>query len=172
MGRITSHSAPPAAKLSYIPIHRVQSMQVRNVKLILVLLLLGIALMVVGAARINLGDQGGVSAPASPAASWITGLVGLALVASGAFLLGKRSLEVRLRQAASPPSRTLRPVQGFAIVAGAIAAVAAVAFGSSMVRSQASSQRRATHTPAREPVASDRSSPAPTPDMPKSYQPK
>ncbi len=150
-------------------------MRVRNTKLIILLLVFGIALVVVGVGRLNLSDQAGQSAPASAAASWTAGLIGLALVSAGLVLLRRGYVDARVRLAAHPPAKTLRPTQAVAIAAGAVVAVAVVAVGSSFFRTRATSQQ-ATFAPAQAEPPAIRdgrapAAPAPTPEMPKSYNP-
>ncbi len=139
----------------------------RNVKLILVLILVGIGLIVAGALRMDMNARAGqLTAPASLTASWTTGLIGVALLTAGLFLLRRGYVAARVRMAGNPPQEKARPTRVFLIIAGALAAVALVAFLLSMT------EHTSAPTQARTPVARDGSSPAPTPDMPKSYQPR
>ena len=60
----------------------------RSPRLILVLLIFGIGLLVAGVTRMDMSNQAGtVSHPASPLASTVTGLIGAAMIGTGAYLL-------------------------------------------------------------------------------------
>ncbi len=95
-------------------------------RLIIALIIFGIGLLVIGATRMNLSSQAGeVSAPASPLAAFATGLVGAALLATGAYLLRKTYL--RNKQLTAPAEGGNPRLYTFLAVA-VLAIIAAIVF--------------------------------------------